>query len=322
MDDDGPQAGETARGYNTVMLKIRLRNVIDYANRDHFLMRKAVDEFFGKKIPDPNHESFDEISSLFNEWLIFDFRLDSSRNWLAEYYLKNPDALSQDQMVELKQIIQTQKFGMFEIEKIVRGVFLDVYGLFDGKMYKVWDQALSSNIPGKGSFWNRVAMVDEKWIFVGSNPLFFPITHTPRMRKILLRESGQEKPTAKTVRDLLLADKKAVDPFEGVPKNHDELEKSRKRIQKRYVQLSNRYGFVLPFDEVVAFVFAEKYNHNEADFYTDLIKMGIPEKPFFKHYQLFGDIWNYFPHKRLKGKSPTEIVMSERHKAMTSEKFE
>lgn len=285
-------------------------------------MRKAVNEFFGKKIPNPDHESFEEISSLFNEWLTFDFKLDSSRNWLAEYYLKNPDALPVDQMVELRQIIQTQKFGMFEIEKIVRGNFLDVYGLFDGKIYKVWDQALSSSIPGRGSFWNRVAMVDGKWIFVGSNPLFLPVTHTARMRKILLRECGQEKPTAKAVLGLLLTDKKVVDPFEGVPKNQEELAKSRKKIQKRYVQLSNRYGFTLPFGEVVAFVFAEKYNHNEADFYTDLIKMGIPEKAFAKHINLFGDIWNYFPHKRLKGKSPTELVMSERHKVMTLEKFE
>jgi len=53
--------------------------------------------------------------------------------------------------------------------------------------------------------------------------------------------------------------------------------------------------------------FVENYHHNEADFYTDLIKMGMPERVIFKHYQLFGDIWNYFPHKRLKGKSPVEL---------------
>jgi len=35
--------------------------------------------------------------------------------------------------------------------------------------------------------------------------------------------------------------------------------------------------------------------------------MGMPERVIFKHYQLFGDIWNYFPHKRLKGKSPVEL---------------
>lgn len=103
-------------------------------------------------------------------------------------------------------------------------------------------------------------------------------------------------------------------PAEDLPQNTQALEKRRKKIQKRYSLLASRYGFTPTFDEVVDFVFAEAYNHNEADFYTDLVKMGIPEKPFFKHLQLFGDIWNYFPHQRLKGKSPMELLMAGRHK--------
>ncbi len=294
------------------MLKIRLSKIIAYAYRNPNLMKRAVSEFFDDKYIDQNSPDFAQITLLFNEWLIFDFRIDASRNWLTEYYLKNPDLLAENQLAELEQVIKTQTFQMFEVESR-RGQYVTVYGLYSGDTYKVFDKALSSNFPGKGSFWNRAAMVDGRWIFVGSDPVFFPITNTPRARKIFLKENGADEFTAKIALNLLMTKRKEKTPFEDLPKNPQELEKSRKKIQKRYSLLASRYGFTPTFDEVVDFVFVENYNHNEADFYTDLIKMGIPEKPFFKHYQLFGDIWNYFPHKRLKEKSPVELFESGKH---------
>lgn len=289
------------------MLKVRLSKVVGYADRDPHLMRRAVDEFFGKKIPDPDHEYFEEMSSLFNEWLIFDFKIEASRNWVTEYYLKNPDSLPSDQLAELEQIIKTQIYDLFEIVNFKCGVFINVYGIFSGKKYKIWEKSLSSQAPNQGSFWNRAAQINGRWVFVGSDPSILPMTYTPRMKKILFNEKGDKKFTPQIVLGLLRSDENKKNPIDDLPKNPQELGESRRKIQKRYSLLANRYGFTPTFEEVVNFVFVENYNHNEADFYTDLIKMGIPEKPFFKHYQLFSDIWNYFPHKKLKGKSPVEL---------------
>lgn len=185
------------------MLKVRLGKVIAYANRDQHLMRRAMAEFFGDRYIDQGSPNFEQISSLFNEWLIFDFKVKASRNWVMEYYLKNPDALPADQLAELEQIIKTQTFQMFEVESR-HGQYITVYGLYSGNTYKVFDKALSSNFPGKGSFWNRAAMVDGRWIFVGSNPSFFPITNTPRARKIFLKENGADEFTAKMALNLLM----------------------------------------------------------------------------------------------------------------------
>ena len=128
-----------------------------------------------------------------------------------------------------------------------------------------------------------------------------------RNGKPLIKDPKVRAKLAKMALDLLMTKRKEKDPFEDLPQNPQELEKSRQKIQKRYSLLASRHGFTPTFDDVVHFVFTENYHHNEADFYTDLIKMGMPERVIFKHYQLFGDIWNYFPHKRLKGKSPVEL---------------
>lgn len=296
------------------MLKIRMGKIVEYASRRPELMARAIKEFFGDKKIDSAGEYLEDKSSLFNEWLIFDFRLDSSRNWLTEYYLINPDNLPNDLLSELEKIIQTQTYDLFEIVSLKRGVFINVYGIFGGQKYKVWEKSLSLNAPNQGSFWNRVAKIDSRWEFVGSDPFILPMTYTPRMKRMMLNEKGNTKYTPKIVLDLLMSEHDKKTPAEDLPQNARELEKRRKKIQKRYSLLASRYGFTPTFDEVVDFVFAEVYNHNEADFYTDLVKMGIPEEPCFKNYQLFGDIWNYFPHQRLKGKSPVELFVAGRHK--------
>jgi len=51
---------------------------------------------------------------------------------------------------------------MFEIEG-ARGQYVTAYGLYSGDTYRVFDKSLSSNFPGKGSFWNRIAKVNGEW---------------------------------------------------------------------------------------------------------------------------------------------------------------
>jgi len=51
---------------------------------------------------------------------------------------------------------------MFEIEG-ARGQYVTAYGLYSGDTYRVFDKSLSSNFPGKGSFWNRIAKVNGAW---------------------------------------------------------------------------------------------------------------------------------------------------------------
>lgn len=295
------------------MLKIRLGKIVDYAQRDGRQVRQAVNEFFGNEIPGPDHEYFEEMSSLFNEWLVFDFKPDSSRNWLTEYCLKNPDALPSDHLSELEQIIRTQVYDLFEIVSLERGVFMNVYGMFSGKEYKVWERSLSSQVPDKGSFWNRVANVNGKWMFVGSNPSIIPLTHTPRMKKILLNEKDREPLTAKLALGLYLGKDKEKEP-EHLPTNDVELFAARSRLEKRYKRSSRKYGFSIPFERVVDFVFQERYRHNHADVFRDIGKLGIPDEAIMGNLGLFQDIWNHFPHKRLKGKSPTELFAAKRRK--------
>lgn len=129
------------------MLKIKLRKIVKYANRREEILRRAATEFFEGTELYPGMENFDKISALFSEWLIFEFKLDSKINIISDYYFKNPDNLSKDLLEELKQIIDTQRFEMLELITLKRGEWLEAYGLYSGKTYKIYDRLGSLTAP-------------------------------------------------------------------------------------------------------------------------------------------------------------------------------
>lgn len=165
----------------------------------------------------------------------------------------------------------------------------------------------SLSVPSKGSFWGRLAKVNNRWYLVGSNPLFFPITYTPRAKKMFSKQNKDQRLSAKDVLSFLLPDEsrknEEIDMSQLTPKA---IKNKRKKIEKKFNKLMKKHDLKIAFKQMIEFVYQENYKTNHADFYKDIAKLGIPEEIIIKNIQLFGDIWNYFPHKTLDGKSPAE----------------
>ena len=287
------------------MLNIRLGKIVDYAAKNEAAMEVAVKEFFdGGNIKLPLKYK-DQISQLFNEWLIFDFKLPSGSTIIAEYYLKNPDNLSSKLLAELKQIIETQKYDYFEIEKVKAGRWMDIWSLLTGKRYRVYEVSLSIAMENKkGSFYNRIAKINNKYYFIGSNPLVFPITYTDRSKKLFGKPEGNISLTPKHLLKLLIEKDQQDDPRLSITK-HD-IKIKRKKLEKKFQKFIAQYGLSISFKQLTDFLYRENYRSNFADFYKDITKIGIPEKMIFDNTQFFQDLWNYFPHKILEGKCQAE----------------
>ncbi|MEK7591832.1 MAG: hypothetical protein AAB508_00385 [Patescibacteria group bacterium] len=274
--------------------------VVAYIPKSGADIRKAAGEFFGKYTINPDSEI---ISSLFNEWLIFDYKIPGGTTVITEYFLKNPDALPENLMDELRQIIQTSVYDLFEVERNVPGVSVTVIGIFTGKRYTVSERSLSLQMENrKGTFYNRVARVGDVYYFVGSNPAFYPMTYTERM-KTMLRKENKERITPKHAAQLVLAPAK-----QSQKKNITKTAIRRKRLSviRQFAQLKHTYGFTTSFETLADFLYQEDYRGHYADFYTDLKKIGIGYNVVVENTRFFEDFWNYFPHKVLDDRCPTE----------------
>lgn len=284
-------------------MNFKLGMVVSYIPRSGVDIRKAVGEFFGRHTIDPHVQDSEMISSLFNEWLVFDYKTPTGTTVITEYFLKNPDALPESLMGELRQIVQTSAYDLFEVERAEPGASVTVMGIFTGKRYIVSERSLSLQIGNrKGSFYNRVARVGDVYYFVGSNPAFYPMTYTDRM-KMMLQEENKERITPKYALELLL---KPAEKRQSPKVSQADIKQKRLNLVKRFERLKLKYRITTSFDELKEFLYREDYKGHYADFYTDLEKIGIVQKVVIENTRFFEDFWNYFSHKVLGDKCPAE----------------
>lgn len=175
-----------------MVLHFKLHKIIDFAFSNYsYLMEDSADEFFAitkrKKL---SESTIQNISPLFNEWLMFEYRLPNGRTMALEYFAQNPDNLDPPASGELEQIIKSQFFDLFQILDWQPGKWIKAHSIYINKDYTIEDISLSNGLQEPGCFHLRIAKVNNTWITVGSNPLFIPITYTSRAQKLMAKQKS------------------------------------------------------------------------------------------------------------------------------------
>ncbi|MBU1110507.1 hypothetical protein KKB83_02730 [Patescibacteria group bacterium] len=289
------------------MMKFKLGQVVNYAySQKKELIPKALKKFFGDDIPGQEKLMCEEINGLFNEWLIFDFKLTNKMSIAVEYFLKNPDSLDQSLLDELEEILKTQFYDFLEIIEVKKREWLKLYSFTKGKVIKIWDKAGSAGVLDKATITGRVAKIRGRWYLVGSNGIQLPLSSTPRHKKFMRQAEGSFKFTPKDTLGLLLKKDDLKQPVQSKIYTKKEIKNKRKKLEKKFNQLAKKYVFQVDFKRIIEFIDYENYKSNHADMYKDFVNLGIPENAVFNSLQLFQDIWNFFPHKSLRGGCPVE----------------
>jgi len=289
------------------MLNIKTSKIIEYAFSKEEIVLQALKEFFGNDIPGPEQPIHQEISGLFNEWLIYDYKLPNKTTFAKEYFLKNPDNLGKSLLNELEQILKTQFYDLLEITEIKPGQWLKVYSFKKGKNFKIWDKLGSMSARRKSTITGRLAKINNRWNLVGSDGIQLPFYSTQRHKKFMHQAEGGFQFTPKDTLKLLIKKESSDQSLQQKIYTKKNIKNKRKKLKKKFEKLTKKYNFQLPFQKVVDFIYNENYQSNHADMGKDLIKLGIPKKALLNSTKLFQDIWNFFPHKTLKGKCPQEM---------------
>lgn len=290
------------------MLMVHFGKAIDWiVGNNPDTVQRAAGEFFGSVHGSLPAESTEQINSLFNEWLIFDFYDAAGRSIIKEYYLINPDELSVELLDELRQIIETQFYGYFEVQKIKSEEWVEVWDIFSGKSYRVAEKSLSRSLNDpRVSFFNRLAKVNGIYYFIGSNPIVFPMYYTERAKKDFSSGGPAPKLSPKNLFKILINKAKEKSPA-GLYSD-EAIESKRAELKKQFTKLIGKYKVTAVFKDLVGFINNESYTSHFADSWLDIQKTGVTEEMVFGETKFFQDLWNYFPHKKLSGISPAEKV--------------
>ncbi len=280
-------------------MKLPFHLVIEFAHRYEDSVQEALLEFFSDS-GFPDEGQMRDAFPLFDEWLIYDFKRKNGASFLAEYVLTNPDKLDDKTLSALHQVAESHWFGGFEIVSVKRSQWIELEHLFSGKRVKVHDILSSKSIPREGTLIGRIGKANDEWFFVGTNPSFLPMSYTLRMKKMMKDTSPYNSP--KDVWALLLE--------KGAPSLPDVTQKeilvTRKQLKEDYVNLVNRHKIFLSFESIIKVIYEED-RIKPLDMFENFTEQGFPEELFMENANLFQDLWNYYPHKVLQGKSPIEM---------------
>ncbi|EKE00479.1 MAG: hypothetical protein ACD_22C00009G0007 [uncultured bacterium] len=299
------------------MHKMNISHIIEFATRNPKILQSALKRFFGNIDYFPLMEN-PQVEGLFNEWLMFDYKQKSGRTFLYDYYQTFKSVLDREIVQEIKSVIDTNTYQPFCIESCVAGDHTRAYGMKSGKTYDIYDKAFStelSKLPmsNNETFFCRIAKVNDRWEIFGSNPVFIPVAFTDRYKKMMRGVAVSPKEVA------VLYYKPSGDEKDDFTKARKRVDvvKKRREIEDRFELLRKRHHFTGDISLIVNLVLNEGYSHNFADFITDSLKLlGISKKHQSIKIlndvgELATDIWNFYPHKALKGRSPHELYTSQ-----------
>lgn len=284
-------------------MKFPLHLIIEYAHTKPAEIDRALSELFGNgPLPkDLTSEDEDLLQGLFGEWLIYDYRQTNGSAFIAEFILTQTGHVSDTIIDQFTQIAKSNYYSEFEILSVVPGKIMVVEDIYTGHTYEIHDELGSQNVSPGSSGRIRIAQVNQTWYAVGANPVLLPLRYTDRLKKTLRNEIKPPHPTLKDTVELIRQPKAPPPPT----LSQKELVKKRRDLKIQYETEAKKYGVSLTFEEMVQSIYHEDHV-NPGDFWRVLMKKGITEEFMLKHFQILQDLWNYFPHRCLSGKSPYE----------------
>jgi len=139
-------------------------------------MFKALRQFFNRPnlLPGDRLKMEDRDEEIFNDWLVYDFRLKNKKTLLEDFCQRNPCRLS-DIELQAYYNLQQNEYGLFEILKDKSGKGLKVKNLKTGKKYEVKEFMGTFQAEVGELLIARVGKVGDHLEFVGADCYKLPV---------------------------------------------------------------------------------------------------------------------------------------------------
>jgi hypothetical protein len=160
------------------MKKHTISKILDYFFAGQEFKDEAIEamkDFFDR--PDlgsgANLEILREGKDLFNEWLVYDFRLKNGNSLLTEYRRRNPDKMKPADM-EVYKNLEKAVYSVFEILDVRPGRGLTLKDLLGGREYEIKERMGSYQLKPGYIIFTRVAFIDGNFKMVSADGPVFP----------------------------------------------------------------------------------------------------------------------------------------------------
>lgn len=150
-----------------------IHNIINYYIDSHKYekeIERAEKEFFTQEDGSFIISMDNLVIGLFNEWLLFDFKLSSGKGLLEDYYYLNPRKRPLYEM-QVCRDLQENVYGPLLVLHVDEGRGMKVKVAHKDKIYYVEEYSATLDLEKGDLFFGRVGRVGDHYELTGSNPL-------------------------------------------------------------------------------------------------------------------------------------------------------
>lgn len=131
---------------------------------------QAMEEFFVNPARIPP-ESLHEVMGLFSDWFLFDRKLTHYRMTPLELFIQTQERSKKFKERELslyREFQRTNRFGIFRVEDVSPGEWMDLKAMPDGETSRVWEEIGSQNARRGIYLLARIVFFEGHWAMSGA----------------------------------------------------------------------------------------------------------------------------------------------------------
>ena len=157
-----------------MLVRGTIRKVYDYYfdspwHKDEVL--RAFREFVGEKMSKTAamQKIGIENEGYFNEWFLYDYVRKDRMTTLEHFVNANPLQLTDGEMHFYKTLLESNRYGLFEIVRVEQMIGMTLKDLQTGTVYEVREMSATLDAHPGSVMFGRVADVGDHWELVGAD---------------------------------------------------------------------------------------------------------------------------------------------------------
>lgn len=152
-----------------------------------------------------------DVEGWFNEWLLYDFRLENRSTILEDFVQRNPLELTDEELDVYRSLLKSEP-GLYEVMDVKKKKGLRLRSVSTGHEYDVHEKQGTIGVKPGRLIYGRVGKVGDQYELVGSNGIYLDVRLGEGLRQRFLENS--EVVNSKTVYQFMFDKKQSgIDAF-------------------------------------------------------------------------------------------------------------
>jgi hypothetical protein len=172
----------------------KFSRLLDFFFSDDAEIQRAISEYADGKLDRYGRLEFynEQDEDLFMDWIVFDYHFPNGKKLIENFLEAKEKELSKAERSEFEEMT-LNKYGLFEVKKIMPEEWIDLESISTGKVYRVKEKLGTRGSRVGRCLIGRLGKEKGLWRIIGSNPIEVPLQFAKSAKELFVKANFTPK---------------------------------------------------------------------------------------------------------------------------------